>query len=183
MRRAFLFLTMVFSVLMLTSVAFGQDAYPCPPVDVTVALADQAQMWWMVLIDAIVQLVFPVIGVVLVALAQAGLKKWFAKLEKEGRMIELQTQESIFRAVDGLVTGGLSFAEEQARKALKVDKVKTEGAAKMQIAVDFVMENLETSRLPEIGREELVRLIESRLNQERVDPNGVVENTSPVIPF
>lgn len=178
MKRYFGFLAAL-AVMLVAAVAWGEPCPPCPPVDVSVALSEQAQTWWMVLLDALVQLAAPFVAVAITALASVGLKRWFAKLEREGRKIDVETQEAILRALDGLVRGGVSFAEEQARKALRYNEVKTEGADKMQLAVDFVMGNLDESQLLRIGREELERLIESRLAQERAAPDGVVENTSP----
>lgn len=165
-------------VMAVSSVALGQEN-PCPPVDINLAVGEAAQEWWMVLLDALVQLTAPLVGAVLSTLGVIGMRKWFAKMEREGRKVDLETQAAIFQMIDGLVTGGVTFAEEQARKALKVGGPKTEGAEKMQAAVDFVVGNLENSGLPTIGRDELVRLIESRLHQERAAPDGVVEHTPP----
>jgi len=165
-------------VVTFAAVAWGEN---CPPVDVHVALADQSQTWWMVLLSALVQLTAPLLVMVISVLGTIGLRKWFAKLEKDGKKVDIETQNAIFAALNGLVTGGVSFAEEQARKALRNGAVQTTGAAKMQAAVDFVMENLNSAGLPDIGRDALQRLIESRLAQERAAPDGVVSWTPPEV--
>jgi len=153
------------AVFIFAMVASGE---PCPPVDVNISLADQAQEWWMVLLDALLQLVMPIAVAVLTTLASIAVRKWGKKLDSD-------KQEAIVRLTDGIVVAGLSFAEEQGRKALRVDKVKTESASKLQAAVDFIQGQLDQSGLPQIGKDELVKLIESRLHQERAKPDGVIE--------
>jgi hypothetical protein len=151
-------------MILIPSVVLAQ---PCPPVDVNLSVADQAQEWWMVLLDFLVQLSAPlvtgILGVLGTWLVRKLTKKW-----------DVEKQEAAVRLVDGFVTSGVAFAEEQARKALRSDKVKTESADKLQSAVDYVMTQIKTSRIDEIGRDELVSLIESRLAAERAKPDGVV---------
>jgi len=151
-------------VIVLPSVAMGQ---PCPPVDVNLSVADQAQEWWMVLLDFLVQLSAPlvtgILGVLGTWLVRKLTKKW-----------DTEKQEATVRLTQNMIQAGVAFAEEQARKALKTDRVKTESADKMQSAVDFIQQQLDASGLPGIAEAELTKLIEARLQQERARPDGAV---------
>lgn len=141
--------------------------HPCPPVDIHLSVADQAQEWWMVLLDLLVQLSAPLVTMILGVLGT-----WVVR--KLGKKWDVEKQGAAIKLTNNMVAAGVSFAEEQARKALRTDKVKTEGADKMQSAVDFVMQQLDSSGLPGIAETELKDLIESRLHQERSKPDGIV---------
>jgi len=163
MRFKTVFLTFII-IMFVPMLVFGQ---PCPPVNVNLSVADQAQEWWMVLLDFLLQLVAPIAIAVLTTLAGIAVRKWGHKLDHE-------KQEALVRLTDSVITSGISFAEEQGRKALRFDKVKTEGAEKLSTATDFVAQQLSASGLPGIAEDELVKLIESRLAMERAHPNGVI---------
>jgi len=161
------------AVVLIPSLVFGQ---PCPPVDVNLSVADQAQEWWMVLLDFLVQLSAPLVTGILGILGT-----WLVR--KLTRKWDAEKQEATVRLTQNMIQAGVAFAEEQARKALRVDKVKTESADKMQSALDFVQQQLDASGLPNIAEEELTKLIEARLQRERARPDGVVPSepadTSP----
>lgn len=142
-------------------------AQPCPPVDVNLSVADQAQEWWMVLLDFLVQLSAPLVTGILGVLGTWIVRKLTKKWDVEKR-------EAAERLTSNFITSGVAFAEEQARKALRTDKVKTEGAEKLQTAVDYVQQQLQTAGVGDIARDELVNLIESRLHMERAKPDGVI---------
>jgi len=158
-------------VVLLPMVAFGQ-ANPCPPVDVNLSVADQAQTWWMVLLDFFLQLVTPIAIAVLTTLAGIAVRKW-------GKKLDTDKQEALVRLTDSLITSGISFAEEQGRKALRSGKPQTEGAQKLGMATDFIAQQLSASGLPGIAEDELVKLIESRLARERAKPDGAVPSDAP----
>mgnify|MGYP001025393841 CR=1 FL=1 len=162
--RRFIPLFIFAIIFALPALALGQ---PCPPVDVNLSVADQAQEWWMVLLDFLLQLVTPIAIAVLTTLAGVAVRKW-------GKKLDTDKQEALVRLTDSLITSGISFAEEQGRKALRTDKVKTESAQKLSMATDFIAQQLSTSGLPGIAEDELVKLIESRLAQERTKPDGVI---------
>lgn len=151
-------------VFLFSAVALGE---PCPPVDINLSVADQAQEWWMVLLDFLLQLVTPIAIAVLTTLAGIAVRKW-------GKKLDTDKQEGLIRLTDGIITSGLSFAEEQGRKALRTNKVKTESADKLQLAVDYVSQQLDSSRLPQIAEDELVKLIEAKLQIERARPDGAI---------
>jgi hypothetical protein len=162
--KKLIILTAFVVVAVLPSIAAGQ---PCPPVDINLSVADQAQTWWMVLLDFLVQLSAPIVTMILGVLGT-----WVVR--KLGRKWDAEKQEAVIRLTDNMIAAGVAFAEEQGRKALRVDKVKTESADKMQRAVDFVRQQLDASGLPSIGEEELKKLIEARLQQERTKPDGII---------
>jgi hypothetical protein len=152
------------AVFLIPSVVLAQ---PCPPVDVNLLVADQAQEWWMVLLDFLVQLSAPLVTGILGVLGTWVVRKLTAKWDVDKR-VAAETLTTNF------ITSGVAFAEEQARKALRTDNVKTEGAMKLQTAADYVQQQLSTAGVMEIGKDELVNLIESRLHMERVKPDGVI---------
>lgn len=161
--QRFVFLV-TFVIISVPWVVVGQ---PCPPVDVNLSVADQAQTWWMVLLDFLVRLSAPLLTTVLGVLGA-----WFVR--KLTRKWDTEKQEAICRLTDNLITAGVAFAEEQARKVLRVENVKTESADKLQAAINFVQTQLDQSGLPNIATLELTNLIESKLHQERTKPDGVV---------
>lgn len=161
--RAFPF---VIIVLLVPSMVWGQPC-TCPPVDVNLSVAEQAQTWWMVLLDSLVQLSAPLVTAILGVLGA-----WLVR--KLGKKWDLEKQESASKLVDGFVVSGVAFAEEQARKALRVGGVKTEGAERLQSAVDYVQRQIESSGIDRIAQDELVNLIESKVQQERARPDGVI---------
>ena len=147
---------------------------PCPPVDVNLAVAEQVQTWWMVLLDFLLQLVMPLAIAVLTTLTGVAIRKW-------GKKLDVDNQEAIIRVTDGIITSGLSFAEEQGRKALRAGSVRTTGADKLQSAVNYAKHQIEASGLPRIAENELIDLIEAKLHQERVRPNGVIAGDGGVV--
>jgi len=162
--KKFLIVTAFLSAFLLPSLVLAQ---PCPPVDVNLNVADQAQAWWMVLLDFLVQISAPLVTAILGVLGSWVVRKLTKKWDAE-------KQEATVRLTQNMIQAGVAFAEEQARKALRTDKVKTESAQKLQSAVDFVQQQLDMSGLPNIAEEELARLVEARLHGERSRPDGVV---------
>jgi len=156
--------------MLFSSVAFGQ---PCPPVDVNLAIGEQTQTWWMVLLDFLLQLVAPVAIAVLTTLGGIAVRKW-------GKKMDADKQEALVRLTDNFITSGISFAEEQGRKALRVGNARTEGAQKLSVATEFVSKQLSSSGLPRIAEGELTKLIEAKLSQERARPDGVVPSV-PIV--
>jgi len=161
----------LFAFLILTpSMVLGQ---PCPPIDVNLNVDEQTQQWWMVLLDFFVQLSAPLVTAILGVLGTWAVRKLTKKWD-------IEKQEAAIRLVDGFVVSGVAFAEEQARKVFRADQVKTKGAEKMQSAVDYVQRQISTSGVGEIAQNELVELIESRLQMERAKPDGIVPSDSVV---
>lgn len=149
---------------------------PCPPVDINLTTPAQAQAWWMVLLDALVQLSAPLLTAVLGVLSTWAVRKLTRKWDVE-------KQESAIRLTEGLVVAGVAYAEEQARKVLRAGRTKTESAQKLQNAVDFVQQQLDQSGLPGVARTELVTMIEAKLQQERSRPDGAVPSEFVIPPL
>jgi len=159
------------SVFFFSMAVFGEV---CPPVDVNLAVTDQAQTWWMVLLDFLLQLVMPLAIAALTTFVGIAIRKW-------GRKLDVDKQEAIIRVTDGIIAGGLSYAEEQGRKALRAGGTRTTGADKLQGAVNYVKHQIDASGLPKVAETELIDLIESKLHQERVRPGGVISSDGGVI--
>jgi len=151
-------------VFLISSIALGQ---PCPPVDINLSVADQAQVWWMVLLDFLVQLSAPIVTMILGVLGTWLVRKLTKKWDAE-------KQEAVVRLTENMITAGVSFAEEQARKALRTGGARTISADKLQDALDFIQDQLDSSGLPGVAKDELEKLIEARLQQERSKPDGIV---------
>lgn len=152
----------VLLILFIPSLALAQ---PCPPVNVV--MAEGQQEWWMVLLEFIVQLSVPIVTMVLGVLGTWLIRKLTKKWDAEH-------QEAALRLTDGLLTAGIAFAEEQARKAVRAGETRTRGADKLGHAIDFIHNQIDQSGLPNIAEAELKKLIEAKLQQERSKPDGVV---------
>jgi hypothetical protein len=158
------FLLAFLSVLMFPLMAFGET---CPPVEVNLHEAAAQQEWWMVLLDFLLQLVTPVAIAVLTTLAGIAVQKW-------GKKLDADKQAALTRLLSGFIEGGISFAEEQGRKALKNGGEQTKSAEKLQAAVDYIQLQIASSGVASIATDDLVKLIEARLQAERTRPDGIV---------
>ena len=159
---AFVTLPLMF---LFSTLAFGQ---PCPDVDVHIVNEATAQQeWWMVLLAGLMQLVSPIIIAVLGTLVSIAIRKW-------GRKMDVDTQDRLIDVTQRLIAGGVAFAEEQGRKALKVGEAQSNGASKLQHAMDYVQERLQESGFSEIATDRLQKLIEAKLHAERSNPMGIV---------
>ena len=98
---------------------------------------------------------FPVV-LALVGVLLAHLKK------KYGWEMGCQMKQML----DGLIIDGISYADEQAKKALgKAGKLPSD--SKLKMAVDFVAAQVDDLGLPQKGGDALAKLIEAKLNTER----------------
>ena len=69
--------------------------------------------------------------------------------------------------LDGLIVQGISYADEQAKKALKKAAKPLPPEDKLKTAVDFVATQVEDLGLPQKAGDALAKLIEAKLNEER----------------
>lgn len=166
MRRLGIFVSLVIFLVLfvLPSVAMGQ---PCPPVELNVSQEPPQQEWWMVLLDFLVQLSAPLVTAIIGLLGT-----WLVR--KFGKKLDADKQATLIGLKDGLVTSGVAFAEEQARKALRNGESQTKSAEKLSLATDYIQEQLEQSGAGRMATESLVKLIEARLHMERSRPDGAV---------
>lgn len=162
----------VFAVAFLVpAVVLGQ---PCPPVELNVTQDPPQQEWWMVLLDFLVQLSAPLVTGILGVLGT-----WL--IRKIGRKWDAEKVETLVRLKDGLVTSGVAFAEEQARKALRNGEERTASADKLAAATEYIQGQLEQSGVGRMAEDELVKLIEARLHIERTRPDGAVPGDQPAL--
>ena len=173
---AVLFLVTIVVVFILPLIAFGQPC-ECSPVTVSIApvaaaAAEPVQEWWQALLVGLMDSALPIIGTVLGTFATLAVRKW-------GKKLDTEKQDSIIKLTNDFIGAGIGFAEEQGRKALNDGADRTEGADKMAEAMGFIQERLKASGLDKMAEVELKRLIESKLAQERVKPDGVVLSEPP----
>ena len=164
--KKIIFSVTVVMVVFLSATAFGQ---PCPAVDVNLNVDSgaESQAWWMVLLDFLVQISAPLLTAILGVLGA-----WVVR--KLTRRWDDDKQEKALRLTQDFITSGVAFAEEQARKALRSGNPQTKGVEKLQSAMDFVRQRLDSNGIANIAEEELIHLIEARLHEERSKPDGVV---------
>jgi hypothetical protein len=81
--------------------------------------------------------------------------------------------KSMADALESSMTKGVAWAEEQGRKALK-NGSPIKGDTKLELALEFVLRELQDRGYPELAREKLTRYLEAKLAAERAAPNGVV---------
>lgn len=156
-------------VIAIPALAFGEL---CPPVELNVTQDVPHQEWWMVLLDFLVQISAPLVTGILGVLGT-----WL--IRRIGKKWDAEKVETLLRLKDGLVTSGVAFAEEQARKALKNGEERTASADKLAAATEYIQGQLEQSGVGRMAEDELVKLIEARLHIERTRPDGAIPSDPP----
>ncbi|MCC7542341.1 MAG: hypothetical protein IT379_39350 [Deltaproteobacteria bacterium] len=101
------------------------------------------------------------------------------------RRLRIDIPERTERALDGVAQDAVAYAEQLGRKAVREARPRPVGNALLEASLEYAQAEIRRRRLPELGRDELVRLIESRLGHEnalRPSPtsNGASERTTPV---
>ena len=154
---------MTLMVLMVPALVFAQSTGNCPPCPpVTVAVTPAIQEWWEVLLSHLVEIVGTLVLIIVPVLVRKALQKWGSKMSAEGQL-------AVQKLTDGILGGAVAFAEEQAKKALDAGEERTPGAAKLDSAVEYAMTQLRQSGAEDIARDELVRLLEAKLNMQRAN--------------
>lgn len=103
------------------------------------------------------------------------LKKW-----------KIDVKSSDERMLQGSIDRGVSFTEQLARNHLRKHGVRLSGSAKMDMAIDFVLEEIDRIGLKKIAGDKIKALIESKLDsvydlhQERKDGNGKIPEEDQV---
>jgi hypothetical protein len=111
-------------------------------------------------LDFIVQTVV----LILTPVALLFVKKLITELEKK---TGLAASTHHVELLNQAVVNGIALAREQARKKLKLNEPALTGEAKRDIALNFVLETAREHKVPEMGRDYLINLIESHLNMTR----------------
>lgn len=68
-------------------------------------------------------------------------------------------------ALEGVVLDAVAYADQVGRAAVRAGRPRPLNNALLEAAIDYVRAESRRRRLPELGRDELVRLIESRLGR------------------
>lgn len=70
-------------------------------------------------------------------------------------------------ALNTLLTKGIHYAEEQARKVIKTKSEALSLPDKLELAATFVMDMADSKRVTELGKERIKKLIEAHLHENR----------------
>lgn len=120
------------------------------------AATDGTQVWWMLLLDhlleAVVIIAVPVVSTLVVTL----LNRWGLKVELE--------------KIDAIVTKAVGFAEQKAKKALRDGLPRTASADKLDVALNFARDLSAKYKLSQKAIDKLSDLIEAKLGEEKQQP-------------
>lgn len=72
--------------------------------------------------------------------------------------------------IDDWVKKGVMYAEEKGRAAANAKLADVKGPDKLELAANFVLDMVNKYDLPDMARDKVEKLIESKLMAERVDP-------------
>ena len=111
----------------------------------------------------LVTLVFTFLGLVVTACVPL-VARYIAKKYKLEGEAHLEDQ------LHSLADLGIKFAEEQANKRLGSNLTAPSGSEKMDMAVKFVLGQIEDRKLPQRGADAIKNLIEAKLPDTRPDP-------------
>jgi hypothetical protein len=150
-------LTMLLIPVLVLAQTIG-DPSPCPPV--TVSMEPVIQEWWEVLLSHLVEVVASLCMVILPILIRAAINRWTKKLDADKQL-------AIQRLIDGILSGAVAFAEEQAKKALDAGQEKTPSAQKLDTALSYARDQIVASGVGEVSREQLEKWLEARLHMQR----------------
>lgn len=119
------------------------------------------------------ELLLPVVlliaGPALAALSRSGVR-WFAA---RTQLLNIEQERAIADAFTAVIDGGVAYAEARAlRWAQERDQIPP-GAEKLEAALTWIVDEAQDRGLPELGRDRLVRMIESRLGTDGA-PGGLV---------
>lgn len=108
--------------------------------------------------------IIPVVGVILAGvLGVVGT----ALVRKLAALVGVKITHEQLRTVEALAVRGVAYAEEWALKKVKNEGKRPAGPDKLEAALEFVTPMARRAGLPELARDELVKLIESALGEKR----------------
>ena len=122
--------------------------------------ADGYQVFWQAVLANTLELVVLFATPVVLLLARKALILLETKLD-------VTIDDKYSSQVEHWITLGIAYAHEQGRKALKAGEPPLSSDAKKIAAVEFVVEALDRSGLPEVGRDSLAKYVEACLNLDR----------------
>jgi hypothetical protein len=123
--------------------------------------AVEGQEFW----QAIVAHLLEIVVVIATPLVLILVRKLIQVIEKK---TDIDVAEKHEKMIDEWITKGIAYGHEQGRKALKEGKDPVTGDEKKNAAVDFIAAGLDNTGLVTMGRDALAKLVESKLNVERV---------------
>lgn len=121
-------------------------------------------MDWTETLRLLAEQLLPVVGVILAGVLSAlgGLLVFY--LQKWAGVKITQAQVDM---LDDIIVDGIEYAEEQARKALKAKDPSPGSDSKLETAIAFIVTEARRKGLPEMARDTLVKVIESRIEDVR----------------
>jgi hypothetical protein len=119
---------------------------------------DSGEVWGTVLENLL-----PIVTAVLLPVLLVLVRKFLLWLEVK---LDFDMNEAIELKILSLIEEGILYAEEQALKALK-DGKKLGSDDKLRLAIEYVVERCRDLGLPELARDKLVKLVESKVGVTR----------------
>ncbi len=116
---------------------------------------------WQEWINALVAPLLPAIGVFLAALVAFVLRKFYLYLVTK---FGWQRDEAAEQFLDQKAFEAVTYAEHQARQALKAGEPAHDGPRKLKAATEFLAAEVERRKLPTIAAQGVERLIEAKLS-------------------
>lgn len=116
--------------------------------------SQETQSWWQVLVSELISLIVIIFVPVLSTLVATLLRRWKINIE--------------FDQVNSIAKKAAGWAEQKADSALKEGCVKTAGADKMKLAMNFANELADKYKLPAKATDKLQDLIEASLGREKI---------------
>lgn len=117
-------------------------------------------MWWQDILANLVEIAFVVLIPVVLLLGRAFLR-WLQK------KLDFDIDVSTTAKLESILFDALAYAEEQALKAIKKGEPKPGPETKLETAIAYVFARVKELGLPELARDSVVKLLESKLNQTR----------------
>jgi hypothetical protein len=124
----------------------------------TVTTTPQVTEWWKILIRYGLELIFSILGIVATVFVSVLMKKYGF--------------ETYSAKVNEILLKGTGYAEQLAANALKVPGAPIGSAAKLALALDFVIEKAKEYGLPDKGKEWWTKKVEGWLGAKKIASNG-----------
>jgi hypothetical protein len=142
------------------SIAFAQEAPPEPPEWVT---------WMKAIAEPLIEPLALILGAVALVLARR-VSTWIAaKLGVEDARALSLIEGQVVKVVDG----GIAYTEQRALTWAREHAALPDSAAKLQWAIEWIAREAKRRGLPELGRDALIDLIESRLGDPHAPGSAV----------
>jgi len=126
-------------------------------------LDDLGHIFWM-LLPTILSILAPIV----VLLARAAVKKLTTHLD-------VRTSAAIMDVVNGVVMNGVALAEQEAKKHQLETQEKLVSQNKLEIAMEYVIDELNKHNIPQLTQEEIIQRIEACLGIGTLNQNFNVD--------